>query len=825
MNYYYRDNQQREIGPLPLSALAQLRQGGLLTDNTPVRAETEATWNEYHQVIAREIPTDPPPKAQPIPTSPLAVPNDRLARAKKYSWFLFAFAALSFLRPFFEFSNLQGRHILTGQSLLKGGEAEACLAMGLTVAALLLALTRKPFALLLGAISGFVGTAALLQTKSNIAAIVADRDWGLFTIREGFWLACALLTAGAMVQFALFSHARSAEGWKWHRWHKLTLAGLVLAVAVFYGGPFVFDALTNTAPPAPQLQDAILQKMPGYFSPFKVVATDYKFDRTGEQAAGNATLTVALIAPLYATDDFPKRAVEHGDDPTAYAAAFARSNNLPADLAPTAPDNQTPLLYSLAEPDGHQTKADVAFTASKLPRGWTLADCLRAWTHRRDWQIGQVHWPALPQEFHGLASAATISSQGGVISGQDSTESTIRAYVSDRRAFIAAVAQAETQRDRKALENSIADTVRAELGKKLNLASVYAVKSLKVDLPAELPSAASPQTVNAEAQVEQQIDLYRVAKEQPAQWPEFQANSDFAKKKALAVKISSKLSPPTPSQPVVYELAAPAHSLTVVDFKIQTAGPSNAPVVQGVVWPENITTTDTSLVSAQDAGVNALYVTQPAGDQKLPAVQDYRNQIQAFIQAIEEERQAQVDDRHNRFFVQQQPGDLHSDRYSILDESYFQVYRQEFPESYAAVLDASLKALRDTGNEDLTYDGDYGAITSKFEFYSRGFLDPSGARRLRILVTDFDNQVQVEVKTYLYIAWNAPGDAYTKQQIESLYMNGGVRINGQKDFDPQYRNYLGLWTVLPDATESEKQSQLFLDKLAAELSGTPPAAN
>jgi hypothetical protein len=633
------------------------------------------------------------------------------------------------------------------------------------------------------------------------------------------------LTAGAVVQFALFSNARSVDGWKWHRRHKLALAGLVLAVAVFYGGPFVFDALTNTSPPAPQLQDAILQKMPADFSPFKVVATDYKFDRTGEQAAGNATLTLALTAPLYATDNFQKRAVEHGDDPTAYAAAVARSNNLPADLAPTAPDSQPPPLFSLAQPGGHQTKTDVAFTASKLSRGWSLADCLRAWTHRRDWLIGQIHWPALPQEFHGLVSSTTISGQGGVISGEDVTESTLRAYVNDRRAFIAAVAQAETQRDRKAAENRIADVVRTELAKKLNLASVYSVKSVKVDLPAELPSAANPQTVNAEAQVEQQIDLYRLAKEQPSQWPEFQTDSEFQKSKSLAENISSKPSPPAPWQPVVYELASPAHSLTVVDCKIQTMGSSSAPVVQNIVWPENSTVTDSSLVSTQDAGPNALFASQPAGNATLPAVQDYRNQIRLFIQTVEEDWQAQMEDRHNRFFVQQQPGDPHSDRFSIQDESYFQVYYKSFSSSYAAVLDAIPKALKDTDNEVFTFDGDYGAITGKFELYSRGLLDPSGARRLRILVTKAKDGVQVEVKTYLYIAWNAPGDSYTKQEIESLYMNGGIRIHGQKDFDPQYRNYLGLWTVLPDATESEKQSQLFLDKLGAELSGTPLAAN
>jgi hypothetical protein len=831
MNYYYRDNQQREIGPLPLSALAQLRQAGLLTDETPVRAEMETTWNAYCQVIARETPAGPTTKAQPVSISPLPPTNDRLARAKKYSWFLFAFAALCFLLPFFEFSNSQRRHILTGQLLLAGGEAEACVALGLTMAALLLAVIRKPFAALLSAVSGIGATATLLAMKADIAVIGADHVWGQLSIREGFWLACALLTAGAVAQFALFSQARSAEGWKWHRRHGLGLAGIALAVVIFFGGPFAYDTLTNTAPPTPPLQDKILQKMPDAFSPFKVVSTDYKFDHTGEQATGNATLTLALKAPLYTTDDFQKRATEHGDDPAVYASALERSGRLPADLAPTAPSNQSPPLFSLAEPEGHQAKANVAFTASKVPRGWSLADCLRAWTHRRDWQIGQVSWPALPKEFNGLVSANAISSQGGLILGEDSTEGTLRAYVSDRRAFIAAVAQAETQRNRKALENSIADAVRAELAKKLNLTGVYSIKSLKVDLPVELPSATNPQIINAEAQVEQQIDLYRLAKEQPAQWPEFQADSDFAKKKAFAEKISSKLSPPVPAQPVVYELTSPAHSVTIVDFKIQTTGLSNAPVVQSVVWPENTTTTEQSLVNAQDAGTNALFATQPAGDQKLPAVQDYRNQIQTFTKAIAQAWEELIAQRHALYFVSQQRNDSHFDKFSFQDDSFFEVYHRYFANRYEDVWNAIPQAFKDTTNEVLTSDEAFGAISGKFEFYSRGFFDPSGVWRPRILVTETENGVLVEVKTYIYIAWNAPGQANSREEIEKIY-SGHMMLNPQFDgygnkylTEPQFRNFgIGLWTMHPDANESKKQSQLFLDKLSAELSGTPPAA-
>ena len=51
-NYFYRDSENREIGPLPLPALAQLRQAGVLNDDTLMRAENEAAWTECRNVIA-----------------------------------------------------------------------------------------------------------------------------------------------------------------------------------------------------------------------------------------------------------------------------------------------------------------------------------------------------------------------------------------------------------------------------------------------------------------------------------------------------------------------------------------------------------------------------------------------------------------------------------------------------------------------------------------------------------------------------------------------------------------------------------------------------
>ena len=54
-NYFYRDNAGKEIGPLNLSTLAQLRMAGALNDDTPVRSENSADWISL-QVILPSIP-------------------------------------------------------------------------------------------------------------------------------------------------------------------------------------------------------------------------------------------------------------------------------------------------------------------------------------------------------------------------------------------------------------------------------------------------------------------------------------------------------------------------------------------------------------------------------------------------------------------------------------------------------------------------------------------------------------------------------------------------------------------------------------------------
>lgn len=57
VNYYYRDNTGREVGPFTLDALIKLRFAGVLADGTSVRAENEAEWKALSEVILSQQST------------------------------------------------------------------------------------------------------------------------------------------------------------------------------------------------------------------------------------------------------------------------------------------------------------------------------------------------------------------------------------------------------------------------------------------------------------------------------------------------------------------------------------------------------------------------------------------------------------------------------------------------------------------------------------------------------------------------------------------------------------------------------------------------
>jgi hypothetical protein len=842
MNYYYRDRQGLEIGPLPQSELSQLRQTGLLSDETLVRAEGESGWTEYHTAMAEPESADPATRAQTAATSPSLPKIDRMERARKFSWLLFAFSLLCFLLPFAAVTSFPQQAVISGRLLMTGGEVESinlsngshltktvvavpkvALALVLTLAATALALARKPFASLLSVGSGVVGITALITFKSSFEQAIAARGQGAVAMQAGFWIACALLSSGAAVQFAMFREARANAGWRFRARHYAVFACLIFAVGIFYAAPVLYDTSTNTAPSPQALLSSISLQPPSPFAPFKLVTVDCNFTQTGEKASGKAKLTFALNEPLYAADDFAKRAQEKGDDPRAFATALERRNGLPASLAPNVPPDPSRPLYSIAKPAGYQFTVEVDIIANKLPRRWSFDDCVRAWSSRRAWDIQPITiWPALPTEFSGLLTKADLSKRAGIILGEESTEQLLHSYIDGRTAFISAVASAEAAQSKYVLEQTIADAARAEITKDFIPASAYSVKTTTVNLPEVSPSAGAALAVDVEVVIEQTDYLLRPAKEQPAQWMEFQSGSAFEKAKSLAVSISAKALPPKPLNPVVYELVSSPHS-TATKLQIEIKGQANAVVVQSATWSDKANFTDNSLVAFKKTGGNALLTLAQTTASDFKTIQDYRQQIQAFILKVGEEHKLQIAQRYENYFVSQQPNDPHFDKYSNQDDPYFTVYGQQFTNGFNSIWNAISIVMTKNGMAPLTADKTFGEISTKFIPYERGlhFASP-GVRRFRILLTSSESGVKVEIKTYLYIGWSNAGQNWTREEVEKLFFGRGFDMGSFYMTDPLFRSYDGgLWSTCPDDDESKIQSLKFLDEIATQLKKSP----
>src|SRR5476649_915766 len=102
-NYFYRDKESREIGPLPMSAIVQLRQAGILTDETPVRLDNAVEWLTCKTVVAIAGSSSGATSASVGNTS-LGVEKASGVDVQKiggYLWVFFILAGLSFTLPFF----------------------------------------------------------------------------------------------------------------------------------------------------------------------------------------------------------------------------------------------------------------------------------------------------------------------------------------------------------------------------------------------------------------------------------------------------------------------------------------------------------------------------------------------------------------------------------------------------------------------------------------------------------------------------------------------------------------------------------------------------
>lgn len=268
MNYYYRDVSGKEIGPLPLGALAKLRFAGVINGDTPVRGADSTAWQ-----ICREIIADvQQPVAAPAPVAAASAGKSGLMH---HGWALFALSALCFLLPFVDIS-CQGKKVrsFTGQQLVMGtvfshpadpwsGEQKteevepvpaAQWALGLGVAALILAMARQRVTSVLSGLAGAGSIACLFGLKSILENDIATQGKGLLTlnIREGFWLSCVLLAGGIITQFKFFSNAPTGESvsslpsWTIPRSYKIAFAILTIVAGLAYGGRAAYQSLSKS---------------------------------------------------------------------------------------------------------------------------------------------------------------------------------------------------------------------------------------------------------------------------------------------------------------------------------------------------------------------------------------------------------------------------------------------------------------------------------------------------------------------------------------------------------------------------------------------------
>ena len=268
-NYFYRDAENREIGPLPLPALAQLRQAGVLSDSTLVRAETGAEWVECRTIIAADTTSSANTVVLPgsgSPSAPATSGNARLLG--RYCWSVYAVALLCFLLPFVELSSLQRpiaslpgflfalgggvfqKNPISGVAISQNVPAEttATVALALACMGLLTAFIKKPESNAIGGAAGVAGVVALLLLGAKIENL-NPRGQGIVGIafKEGYWLTLVFLIGGAVIQLRDFAKAWS-DGWRTNKKHGLIIGCCFAVAAIFYAAPIGYGILANSAP-------------------------------------------------------------------------------------------------------------------------------------------------------------------------------------------------------------------------------------------------------------------------------------------------------------------------------------------------------------------------------------------------------------------------------------------------------------------------------------------------------------------------------------------------------------------------------------------------
>jgi hypothetical protein len=541
--YYYRDAQGREIGPLPLSAIAQLRQAGVLTEDTPVRAENETGWQPCREVVAVTIAPSQPP-SMPL-TSPTRAPGSGAATVKKYSWSLFAVATLCFLLPFFEFS-CQGKTLFapTGLQLATGqdvdvqknivtGETErksfspqlnAGIALALAAAAALLALARRPITSLFGAVVAGVGVLQLLALRGDIVGEMLMAVDGLkaqqamlqmvnVTAKEGYTAALACIAIGGAAQLWLWSQGRTTDhsgkggGLRLTRGDRIAALGLLIMGTVFYGGPWLLQVTLNRHPPSESVRALARGKLPyalhvGDWCDVKSVEISYRreYNITDWQedltASGDwlaeTTFVLHQKIDLFRPENFSKLARATHDDSAEFTNArlladrFIWAKSLP-------PLPVEPQLFSRASAAGDEFTEKVKFRVSKRTSpwlGWSVQACWKRWsvlfTKDRDWDLwASVFASIVPPERSDsyLLRLRNNLPKDALVAGEEATVIAIKDFLAKRHEYVLAVEARAVAENLPRFQREVRRRLKDEVSRRFQPSSAYSAKQIDLRLP------------------------------------------------------------------------------------------------------------------------------------------------------------------------------------------------------------------------------------------------------------------------------------------------------------------------------------------------------
>ena len=839
-HYFYRDGENREIGPLPLAAIAQLRQAGVLSDSTLLRLENDTNWVPCREVIA----------VGPKPTPPVLGNNPSPAingvAVKRDAWTLMAGAMLCFLLPFVEFS-CQNQSLLarTGMQLVTGGEIDvpremvppntevpkmppqpnAGIALGAALVATLLGLARRRQTNLAAGVVAAVGVWQLLAMRSAIEGeIHAQAMQALlqikFETKAGYLGTVTLLTLGAISHFWLYRqpglYAGEGGGQSLTRGQKRGLGAAALLVALFYLGPVALHSVFNRTPPAAWVRTVALAQLSPALAVGRyrdVVATEVTYGPNGSTewwgklaAAGpmdcQVTVKLRQKIDLFQAADFVARARNVGDDQSQMVEAQRLATTLHS--APQTPpaSGALPSLFTRISAEGEEFNQRLVLQARKRYagwQGWRPADCWRSWTDlftlEKAWDLSGGGAPVTVTDERARGELPN----GALILGEPAATQAFNDYLGTRAKYIAAVhAAADAEKSaameaarRKRFADAIRDSARTEAVRLIQPATAFVIGSVTV-AEESIPPAGGSGQVSVRLSAKQTDDLWQPSREQPAEWSEFKPGAPFYSAKLTARRHFPQLHSPDRADASVYEVTSASGSIWTIDFLADVRDNNGSPEVRGMHLSEGSRIPARETLPLRALGRNALLSGSPRGQN---SVADYRAGLAEFTKQV----QVALAQRREAYTARREP-----------EDRYVQTQVGTVAKPYDEVWAGLGRLLKARGAQLTMSDAGRGEMATNLNQLKGGGIFGSFEYALtRIFVTDLGDETEVAVRTAIYFQYICSNREERAQELRSLQDRQSRGIDTERvvrDFGDN-----NLWWLTKPALANETSRKLISD--------------